>query len=133
MGFKVGKNVPAMKRELRNRDEDCSAMSKFSKDNLEYTIDELNQTIKVFGLKGGNGNYLTSDHWILDSFHPGLGKQVVGLINLKDKINIPEYWKNFNLIKLKRLEYFTLTYGFSPNEKHFGVFGSGGVEIFSRD
>ena len=28
-------------REIRNRDEENTAMSKFSKDNLEFTIDEL--------------------------------------------------------------------------------------------
>lgn len=120
-------------REIWNRDEDNTAMSKFSKDNLEYTIDELNQTIKVFGLRGGNGNHLTTDQWNLDSFHPGIGEQIVGLRNLRNRKNESEYWKNFDLIKLERLENFTLTYGFSPSENHFGVFGSGGAEIFSRE
>jgi hypothetical protein len=119
--------------ELRNRDEENIAISKFSKDNLEFTIDELNQTIKVFGLRGGNGNHLTSDQWNLDSFHPGIGEQIVGLRNFKSRRNSPEYWRNFNLIKLKRLENFNLTYGFSPNERNFGIFGSGGAEIFSRE
>ncbi|MGV6860196.1 MAG: hypothetical protein ACWA41_00400 [Putridiphycobacter sp.] len=120
-------------REIRNRDKVNTAMSKFSKDNLEFTIDELNQTIKVFGLRGGNGNHLTSDHWNLDSFHPRIGEQIIGLQNLKNRKNEPEYWRNFELIKLDRLETSTLTYGFSPNEKHFGIFGSGGAEIFSRE
>ena len=120
-------------REIRNRDEENTAMSKFSKDNLEFTIDELNQTIKVFGLRGGNGNHLTTDQWNLDSFHLGIGEQIVGLQNFKDRKNEAEYWRNFDLIKLDRLENFTLTYGFSPNEKHFGIFGSGGAEIFSRE
>ena len=120
-------------REIRNRDEENTAMSKFSKDNLEFTIDELNQTIKVFGLRGGNGNHLTTDQWNLDSFHLEIGEQIVGLRNFRDKKNKPQYWKNFDLIKLERLENFTLTYGFSPNEKHFGIFGSGGAEIFSRE
>jgi hypothetical protein len=44
-----------------------------------------------------------------------------------------KYWKAFDLISLNRLEYTTLTYGFSPNEKHFGIFGSAGAEIFRRD
>lgn len=117
---------------IRNRDEDDTAMSKFSTDNLEYTIDELDQKIKVFGLRGGNGNHITSDHWNLDSFHPELGEQIVGLTNIKRHQAQQEYWRNFSLIKLERLENFTLTYGFSPNEKCFGIFGSGGAEIFSR-
>ena len=119
-------------REIRNQDEENTAMSKFSKDNLEFKIDELNQTIKVFGLRGGNGNHLTTDQWNLNSFHLGIGEQIVGLRNFRDRKNEPEYWKNFDLIKLERLENFTLTYGFSPNEKHFGIFGSSGAEIFSR-
>ena len=119
-------------REIRNRDENNSAMNKFSADNLEFEIEELNQKIKVFGLRGGNGNHITSDNWNLDSFHPGIGEQIVGLRNLKERQTEPEYWKNFKLIKLERLENFTLTYGFSPNEKNFGIFGSGGAEIFSR-
>lgn len=120
-------------REIRNRDEKNIAMSKFSHDNLEFRIDELGQTIKVFGLRGGNGNHLTSDGWHLDSFHPELGQQVVGLRNFKDRKNEPDEWRNYKLIKLERLENFTLTYGFSPDEKHFGIFGSGGAEIFSRE
>jgi hypothetical protein len=105
----------------------------FLKTILEFRIDNINQSIKVFGLRGGNGNHMTSDFWGLDSFHPGLGEQIVGLHNLKDRNNNSEYWRNFELIKLERLEYFTLTYGFSPNEKHFGNFGSSGAEIFTRE
>ncbi len=119
--------------EIRNYDEDNAAIKKFSKDNLEFTIDELKQTIKIFGLRGGNGNHLTSDFWNLDSFTPSLGEQIVGLKNPKTRSTQNEYWREFNLISLVRLEYTTLTYGFSPNEKHFGVFGSGGAEIFTRD
>lgn len=120
-------------REIWNRDQENTAMSKFSEDNLEFTIDELQQTIKVFGLRGGNGNHLTSDHWNLDSFHSGIGEQIVGIRNFKDRKNEAEYWKNFDLVKLERLENFTLTYGFSPNERRFGIFGSGGAEVFSRE
>lgn len=51
-------------REIRNYDEDNSAMSKFSRDNLESTIDEIGETIKVFGLRGGDGNQQrTSGNW----------------------------------------------------------------------
>ena len=120
-------------REIRNYDNDNSTTNNFSKDNLEFTIDELRETIKIFGIAGGDGNHLTSDFWSLDTFHPALGEQIIGLRNLKDRQNNPEYWRNFNLISLTRLEYATLKFGFSPNEKHFGIFGSGGAEIFTRD
>ncbi|MBL7936324.1 MAG: hypothetical protein JNM51_11020 [Bacteroidia bacterium] len=118
--------------EIRNHDESNTAMTKFSTDNLEFTVDELKQTIKIFGLRGGNGNHLTSDGWALDSFHPALGEQIVGIKNLKSRSDQKEYWQTFTLINLVRLEHFTLTYGFSPNEKHFAIFGSGGAEVFTR-
>jgi hypothetical protein len=118
---------------IRNYDEDNSAINKFSKDNLEFTIDELEQNIKIFGLRGGNGTHLTTDYWSLESFHPSLGIQIVGLRNPKTRNNEKEYWKEFELISLDRLEYTTLFYGFSPNQRHFGIFGSAGVEIFTRD
>ena len=118
--------------EIRNYDKENQAEEKFSKDNLEFTIDELQETIKVFGLRGGNGNHLTSDSWNLDSFHTSLTQQIIGIRNLKKTTDKPEYWRNFELIQLIRLEHFGLTYGFSPNEKHFGIFGSGGAEIYTR-
>lgn len=121
------------KREIRNYDEDDTAIKKLSKDNLEFTIDELNETIKIFGLMGGNGNHLTSDYCNLDSFTPSLGEHIVGIQNYKTSTREKLYWQEFTLISLTRLEYTALTYGFSPNEKHFGIFGSAGAEIFTRD
>lgn len=118
-------------RDIRNYDEDNSAMSKFSKDSLEFTIDELGQTIKTFGLRGGDGNHYTTD-FFLTSFSPSLGESIVGIRNMKTRQNQTEYWKEFELISLIRLEYTALKFGFSPNEKHFGIFGSGGAEIFTR-
>ncbi|MFY0632154.1 MAG: hypothetical protein JXR05_17475 [Flavobacteriaceae bacterium] len=75
-GYSIS-NPTTREIEIKNRDEDNFAMSKFSDDNLEFKIYELNQNIKVFGLRGRNGNHLTSDDWSLDSFHFGLGQQIV--------------------------------------------------------
>jgi hypothetical protein len=130
-GYSVSDPITGQ-REVRNYDEDNSAMSKLSKDNLEFTIDELGQTIKIFGLRGGDGNHCTSDSWDLTFFSPSLGEQIVGIRNMKTRQNQTEYWKEFELISLIRLEYTELKFGFSPNEKHFGIFGSGGAEIFTR-
>jgi|SRR5690348_455509 len=118
--------------EIRNYDEDNSASKSFSRDNLEFTINELEETIKIFGVYGGDGSHLTSDQWNLESFHPSLGEQFIGIQNLSRYRNEPDYWRNFELISLLRLEYASLKCGFSLNEKHFGIFGSGGAEIFSR-
>ncbi|MEG1591827.1 hypothetical protein [Chryseobacterium sp.] len=131
-GYSVSDSITG-ERKIRNYDEDNSAMKKFSKDNLEFTIDELEQTIKVFGLRGGDGNHCTSDFWDLTTFSPSLYEQIIGIQNIKTRNTQSEYWKKFELISLKRLEYYNLKFGFSPNEKHFGIFGSAGAEIFSRD
>lgn len=130
-GYSVSDPITGQ-REIRNYDENNSAMSKFSKDNLEFTVDELGQTIKIFGLRGGDGNHCTTDFWDLTSFSPSLGEQIVGIRNMRTRQNQTEYWKEFELISLTRLEYTALKFGFSPNEKHFGIFGSGGAEIFTR-
>lgn len=82
--------------KIRNYDEDDDAMNQFSKDNLEFTIKELEQTIKVFGLRGGNGNHLTSDFWNLDSFTPPLGEQIVGIQNYKKQIQARNTGKSLN-------------------------------------
>ncbi len=113
--------------------EDSDLLQYLSKDNLEFKIEKINQKIKVFGIRGGEGNHYTSDFWSLRSFYINLDHFLIGLENLKNrrKHNI-EYWKNYDLIKLERLEYTALKFGFSPDEKHFGIFGSSGVEIFSR-
>ena len=130
-GYSVSDPITGQ-REIRNYDKDNSAMSKLSKDNLEFTVDELGQTIKIFGLRGGDGNHCTTDFWDLNSFSPSLGEQIVGIRNMRTRQNQTEYWKEFELISLTRLEYTALKFGFSPNEKHFGIFGSGGAEIFTR-
>jgi hypothetical protein len=130
-GYSVSDPVTGQ-REIRNYDEDNTAITKFSKDNLEFTIDELGQTIKIFGLRGGNGNHCTADLWNLTSFSPSLREQIVGLRNMKARQNQTEYWREFDLISLTRLEYAELKFGFSPDEKHFGIFGSGGAEVFTR-
>lgn len=130
-GYSISDPIPG-NIEIRNYDEDNTAMKRFSKDNLEFTIDEINQTIKVFGLRGGDGNHCTTDFWYLASFTPSIGEQLVGLQNMKTRKAQEAYWKEFDLILLTRLEYTNLKFGFSPNEKHFGIFGSAGAEIFTR-
>lgn len=119
--------------EIRNYDEENNAIKKFSKDNLEFTIDELQQTIKVFGLRGGDGNHCTTDFWDLTSFSPSLGEHIVGIKNLKSHHSHSLHLRGYELISLSRPEYTELKFGFSPNEKHFAIFGSAGAEIFTRE
>lgn len=131
-GYSVSDPITG-EQDIRNYDEDNSAIKKFSKDNLEFTIDELQQTIKIFGLRGGDGNHCTTDFWYLTSFSPSLGEQIVGIGNMKSHQIQSLHWQGYELISLSRLEYTTLKFGFSPNEKHFGIFGSAGAEIFTRE
>jgi hypothetical protein len=130
-GYSVSDPVSG-ERIIRNYDEDDTAFKKLSKDNQEFRIDELQQTIKVFGLRGGDGNHFING-WSLQSFAPSLGEMVIGITDHKKRKQVEEYWQEFDLISLIRLEYSTLKYGFSPNEKHLGIFGSAGAEIFTRE
>jgi hypothetical protein len=51
-GYSISNPITG-EREIRNRDENNSAMNKFSADNLEFEIEEFNQRIKIFGLREG--------------------------------------------------------------------------------
>ena len=113
--------------------EDDETLSYLSKDNLEYDLKELNQKIKVFGLRGGNGNHFTTDRWSITEISTDSQEKIFGMTDYRNfgrRENI--FWKNYNLIVLKNLE-FGQWCGFSPNEKSFGIFGSGGVELFNRE
>ncbi|MBO9660733.1 MAG: hypothetical protein J7527_18065 [Chitinophagaceae bacterium] len=130
-GYSVSDPVSG-ERIIRNYDEDNTAFKKLSDDNLEFWIDELQQTIKTFGLRGGDGNHYIQN-WRIESFTPSLGEMIIGIENFGNRKQTVEYWEQFDLISLTRLEYSALKYGFSPNEKHLGIFGTAGAEIFTRE
>ena len=112
--------------------EDNNLLDYLSKDNQEFDLKELNQSIKVFGLRGGNGNQYTTDRWSLIEVMQDSQEKIFGLTDYKHFGRSEQiFWKNYDLIDLKNLE-FGQWCGFSPNEKSFGIFGSGGVEIFNR-
>jgi hypothetical protein len=113
--------------------EDDSLMDQLSEDNLEFDLKEFDQKIKVFGLRGGNGNHYTTDKWSLVEILQDSQKKIFGIANYQCfEKNDQSFWKNYDLIKLKSIE-FGYWCGFSPDEKYFGIFGSGGVELFRRD
>lgn len=118
--------------EIEKTIEDDELLNRLSLDNLEFDLKELNQKIKVFGLRGGNGNHFTSDSWSLVEIMQDSQEKVFGITDHRhfgrsEKV----FWKNHDLINLRNLE-FGMWSGFSPNEKSFGIFGPGGVEIFNR-
>jgi hypothetical protein len=113
--------------------EDDNLLERLSKDNLEFSLDELNQKIKVFGVRGGNGNHYTTDRWSLTEIMQDSQEKIFGIADYKNfGRSEPVFWKNYDLINLKNLE-FGQWCGFSPNEKSFAIFGSGGAEIFYRE
>lgn len=112
--------------------EEDNILNYLSKDNLEFKLKELNQKIKVFGLRGGNGNHFTSDRWEIIEIQQDSQAKIFGITDLQNLGQTTQtFWKNYNLIKLLNIEFGQWS-GFSPDEKHFGIFGSGGVELFSR-
>lgn len=131
-GYSVS-NVDNLEREIRNYDEENKVRHQISKDNLTISIKENENPIRIFGLWGGDGTHFTGDSWSLQKFNISLYEEVIGIANLGDRFSHKEeYWRNFEMIKLERLEYTRLKMGFSPNEKYFGIFGSAGAEIFER-
>ena len=113
--------------------EDDELIERISKDNLEFDLKENNQKLKVFGLRGGNGNHYTTDKWSLIEILQDSQEKIFGITDYShfgrsEKV----FWENYDLIRLENLE-FGQWCGFSPNEKIFGIFGSGGVEIFNRE
>ena len=116
--------------EIRNREQDLR--NYFSKDFSEFKPTELDHIVKVFGVRGGDGIHCTEDGWELRSFHPNLNTQIVGIRQSNQQLRHSEYWRNFSLISLTRLEYNSLKFGLSPGESSFCIVGSGGAEIFSR-
>ncbi|KXX66880.1 hypothetical protein [Flammeovirga sp. SJP92] len=112
--------------------EDDDLIQRLSKDNLEFDLKEGNQKVKVFGLRGGNGNHFTTDRWSLIEIQQESQEKIFGITDYKHfGRSENEFWKNYDLIKLHELE-FGQWCGFSPDEKYFGIFGSGGAEIFYR-
>jgi hypothetical protein len=112
--------------------EEGDVLNYLSKDNLEYQLKGSDQKIKVFGLRGGNGNHLTSDRWQLNEILQDSQEKIFGITNLRKVGRSSQtFWKNYKLIQLNNLE-FGEWCGFSPDEKNFGIFGSGGVELFYR-
>lgn len=130
-GYSIS-NIEILKREVRNYDEGNTVTKGISKDNLSISINEYKEPLKIFGIWGGDGNHFTEDSWGLEKFSQSLYEETIGIRNYKATSNEKEHWKNFQLIKLERLEYTGLKMGFSPNQKYFGIFGSGGAEIFER-
>ena len=106
--------------------------SSLSKDNLTISIDNQ-EKINIFGIWGGDGCHYTEDRWQLERFYQSHYEEVIGIRNNSNKKVAKGYWENFQLIKLHRLEYVKLKMGFSPDQNHFGIFGSGGAEIYTRD
>lgn len=125
-------NPENLKREVRDYDEENQIHKNISKDNLSIKIKEYEKPIKVFGLLGGDGNHYTMDRWSLERFSISIFEEVIGIGNLQNRFVEKEYWKNFEIIKLQRLEYTKLKMGFSNNQNYFGIFGSAGAEIFER-
>lgn len=113
--------------------EEDDVLNDLSKDNLEFNLKEIDQKVKVFGLRGGNGNHCTSDRWSLIEILQDSQEKIFGITDYRNFGRQDQvFWKNYDLINLNNLE-FGQWCGFSPNEKHFGIFGSGGVELFNRE
>lgn len=128
--FVIGNPITGEREFMVENDE---LLNRLSIDNLEFDFKEVGQKIKVFGIRGGNGNHYTSDGWSLIEIQQDSQEKIFGITNCRNfERSEGIFWKNYDLIKLNRLE-FGQWCGFSPDERYFGIFGSGGVEVFKRE
>jgi hypothetical protein len=80
-----------------------------SSDNLTYFFQERNETLQIFGLRGGNGNCLARKiSWKLNIVNLSYDKRIVKLSNYKQQDQ----------------------YAFLESEQYFLIMGNNGVDIW---
>lgn len=104
-----------------------------TRDNLAFNIPNTGEIVKIFGLFGGDGNYISSDGWKLQILHLVWPNSVASIKKPTIIKENKKMWQDIQLISLVSLEYGNLKCGFSLNEKHFMILGiNHGIEIFTR-
>jgi hypothetical protein len=96
---------------------------KLSTTDLSFYLPEHEETIAIFGVRGGDGIHVTQDGWISKVLYPWWPHFLLTL----DKGGLES-----NGIKLNWLDGSWIKTGFSPSGKHFAVVGEAGLEIFTR-
>ena len=96
-----------------------------SSDNLTYFFQERNETLQIFGLRGGNGNCLARKiSWTLDIVNLSYDKRIVKLSNYKQQ-------SQYAFLEMKKATYEDILFmGFSKSEQYFLIMGNNGVDIW---
>jgi hypothetical protein len=94
-------------------------------DNLTYFFQERNETLQIFGLRGGNGNCFTRKiSWTLDIINLSYDKRIVKLSNYNQQ-------SQYAFLEMKKATYEDILFmGFSKNEQYFLIMGNNGVDIW---
>lgn len=114
------------KKEIVSEDYETSFKKYISNDNLNYFLKSRNETINIFGLRGGGGNLLTNDStWKIEIVHIAWNICVPKLLNYKSR----DFW----FLELLQNDYEGYKYlGFSKTEKYFAIMGDRGIDIYSK-
>jgi hypothetical protein len=113
------------KKGIVFEDYETELKHNISHNNLIYFLENRNEKVNIFGLRGGGGNLLTKDRWHLD------------IINLTWNIKVPRILKYYTqksfYIELIVPSYESYLYlGFSESENFFLIMGDSGIDIYSR-
>ncbi len=97
-----------------------------SEDNLKFFLQVRNETVNIFGIRGGGGNLLTKDNvWKIELAPIAWNIRIPKLINYKSgSVHFVELYQN-NYEGDKYL-------GFSKSEKYFVIMGDSGIDIYLR-
>lgn len=95
-----------------------------SSDNLIFYFEKRQEHSPIFGLRGGNGNLLTSNNvWKLDINYLTCYKKIPKLYNYKKNLSC------FLLLQAPSYED-KIFVGFSKSEKFFLIMGNNGLDIY---
>jgi hypothetical protein len=114
------------KQEVVFEDLETSFTSFISSDNLSYYLESRNETVSIFGIRGGGGNLLSKHNkWSWEVLSLSWNVKIPRLLNYKDR-------KNY-CIKLSQVSYEGNLYlGMSKSEKYCAIMGCDGVDIYKN-
>lgn len=116
-----------LKNSFVHEDYETTFHKYLSSDNLTFYFKAREESVSVFGLRGGGGNLLTKDcKWKLESVNLSWNVKVPRLLNYKTG--------EAYFLELHQVSYEGNLYlGFSRSEKYFVIMGDSGIDIYFKE
>ncbi len=114
------------KGEIIFEDLENNVNDYISKDNVSFYVEHRNETVNIFGLRGGGGNLLTEDkRWELDVFPLSWNIKTPKISNIRTR---SVYYPELTLLSYEGY----LFVGFSSSNDYFLIMGDRGIEVYKR-